>query len=184
MTAQPSRSVIGRSIAAAGNTSERRAQAKPIATKPTNAIRPVRKCGGTAAIIPSTNVPTRNASPTLIVVRKNVPQPGGNRLWVAVSPSSTKRCQRTMNTVPNTAKPARDAGSSDNPQSSTPVPFAASAGNLQQKFARRLRPAAVQQAIRRFFQPAAGDRRQRAAKFAAANRCLSLKIDAANPAFV
>jgi hypothetical protein len=76
------------------------------------------------------------------------------------------------------------AGSSDNLQSSTPVPFAASAGNLQQKFARRLRPAAVQQAIRRFFQPVAGDRRQRAAKFAAANRCLSLKIDAANPAFV
>src|SRR5204863_1460722 len=106
MTSQPSRSVIGRSIAAAGNTSERRAQATPIATKPTNAIKPVRKCGGTAAIIPSTNVPTRNASPTLIVVRKNVPQPGGNRLWAAVSPSSTKRCQRTMNTVPNTANPA------------------------------------------------------------------------------
>jgi hypothetical protein len=43
------------------------------------------------------------------------------------------------------------AGSSYNLQSSTPVPFAASAGNLQQKFARRLRPAVVRQAIRQFF---------------------------------
>src|SRR5205807_8121309 len=42
-------------------------------------------------------------------------------------------------------------------------------------------PPVVRQAIRRFFHPAAGGRRQRAAKFAAANRCLSLKIDAATP---
>src|SRR5258708_6785515 len=76
------------------------------------------------------------------------------------------------------------AGSSYNLQSSTPVPFAASAGNLQQKFARRLPPAVVRQAIRQFFRPAARGSRQRAAKFAAANRCLSLKIGAANPASI
>src|SRR5438105_9561116 len=74
------------------------------------------------------------------------------------------------------------AGSSYNLQASTPVPFAASAGKLQQKFARRLRPAVVRQAIRQFFRSAARGRRQRAAKFAAANRCLLVKIDAANPA--
>ena len=40
----------------------------------------------------------------LIATMRNGVQPGGKSSALAVSPSSTKRCQRTMKIVPNTAK--------------------------------------------------------------------------------
>jgi hypothetical protein len=101
---QAIRNPTGRPIAAAGKISETRSASKVKATPPIPESGIVRKCGGSAATSASTTHPTKTMAPSLTPATTNSAQPGGISPAPTVSPSSTKRCQRTIKTAPKSKK--------------------------------------------------------------------------------